>query len=443
MGMLEKKLKSELGKIHMRASERIFLRERLLAYMEYHDRKNFHASSAIQDRVVGFFADFYASYLNTSQARGAFGVVALLVVVSIPFSAESSVPGDVLYPVKVRVNEEVRSGLTFSPYEKVAWEAKRAERRIGEARVLAKEGRLTNEVEAELTETMKGHVADAQKEMAVLRESDADGAAIAQVAMESALELQTAVLDTDISTQASSSVSGESHMATLALAVRDVHASLVVSEPEVSVSAYDRFTLKVAESMKYAKELESSLLPTLTEGESFEINRRLSDIENTVSAAHTLHASSTTQGGLRDLKSAFSDIQKLIAFMSDIEVRRSVAIEKLVPKQLTDEDRKEILWAAHAELLGTVELVSMRLASSTAEQGVRDVQSTTIAQLQEQLDIVSRQLEEGGSLNEAEFALNAARVLSHTLLGSVDQIDAPVDEAPVSEEATSTPPQAL
>ena len=53
-----------------------------------------------------------------------------------------------LYLVKVHFNEEIRSTLALSPYEKVAWETKRIERRIAEARLLASEGNLTDELGA-------------------------------------------------------------------------------------------------------------------------------------------------------------------------------------------------------------------------------------------------------------------------------------------------------
>lgn len=52
-------------------------------------------------------------------------------------AANGALPGDTLYPIKVRVNEELRGVLTVSPQNKAQWAIERAERRIDEAAHLA------------------------------------------------------------------------------------------------------------------------------------------------------------------------------------------------------------------------------------------------------------------------------------------------------------------
>jgi hypothetical protein len=65
-------------------------------------------------------------------------------------AAENAVPGDLLYPIKTQVNEEVRAALAISPEAKAAWEAKRAERRLEESEKLAETGKLTTSTSAVL-----------------------------------------------------------------------------------------------------------------------------------------------------------------------------------------------------------------------------------------------------------------------------------------------------
>ncbi len=52
------------------------------------------------------------------------------------YAAESALPGDLLYPVKVSVNEPVVTLLQHTPQEKARWAARKLERRLDEARVL-------------------------------------------------------------------------------------------------------------------------------------------------------------------------------------------------------------------------------------------------------------------------------------------------------------------
>lgn len=58
-------------------------------------------------------------------------------------AAENTLPGDLLYPIKVKVNEEVRAALAVTSEAKVAWDARRAERRLEEVEKLAEGGQLT------------------------------------------------------------------------------------------------------------------------------------------------------------------------------------------------------------------------------------------------------------------------------------------------------------
>ncbi len=66
------------------------------------------------------------------------------------FAAQGALPGDALYPVKVNVNEEVRSALTFSPEGKIELNAERAAARLAEAEKLAGQNRLTAEAKAQV-----------------------------------------------------------------------------------------------------------------------------------------------------------------------------------------------------------------------------------------------------------------------------------------------------
>ena len=88
----------------------------------------------------------------------------------------------------------MRSTLALSPYEKIEWETERLNRRIAEARLLASEGRLTDEVEAEVAAAVKTHTENAKREIEVLRGEDEEEATLATIALNTTLEVQATSL---------------------------------------------------------------------------------------------------------------------------------------------------------------------------------------------------------------------------------------------------------
>ena len=94
-------------------------------------------------------------------------VVALLVVVVVgaggtSVAAQWSLPGDLLYPVKISVNEEVQAALAVSPVAKAQVHAALAERRIEEAQTLAARGTLDATTTQEIQKNFDEHAGIAQ-----------------------------------------------------------------------------------------------------------------------------------------------------------------------------------------------------------------------------------------------------------------------------------------
>ena len=71
-----------------------------------------------------------------------YSFILLITISGMTYASASSLPGDVLYPIKTGVVESVLDVLNHSPEKKIVWEEEKVERRIVEAEVLAKQGRL-------------------------------------------------------------------------------------------------------------------------------------------------------------------------------------------------------------------------------------------------------------------------------------------------------------
>lgn len=84
-------------------------------------------------------------------------VLGLLLSGTASYAAEGSMPGDLLYPVKVGVNEKVGGALALSSESKAKLQAEFAERRLAEATNLAVDNKLTADVRAKLSDDFAKH----------------------------------------------------------------------------------------------------------------------------------------------------------------------------------------------------------------------------------------------------------------------------------------------
>lgn len=317
--------------VKLKKSEQADLRERLVSYMEYHplpaDMKVAEVATTKKAPRVAILTDTFTQFVIPYQALFKFGsVAAVFMVLVVPFMAERTVPGDTLYAVKVQFNEEVRGTLTWGSYEKVEWETTRLNRRIAEARLLADEGLLTKEVEAEVAAAVKVHSDNAKREIEVLRASDVDEAVIATIAFDSSLEVQAQAFD-EIDGDGTATEAGD-------LISEAIDESLVKNpEAEVdAVPAYGKLMARVETNTTRVRELLNSLDGAVTVQGLVDVTRRIDDIDRAITEAIVLSQTPETE---LDARVALVDVltrtQKLIVFMTDLEVREHVAIESVVP----------------------------------------------------------------------------------------------------------------
>jgi hypothetical protein len=111
----------QLKNVRLSDKERLECRNNLIAFIKKHPAKN--------RAGVKIFASF---------------ITLLLTGASVSYAAEGALPGDILYPAKIYVNEQVVGALSLSQETKAKWAYRRVERRLGEAEKLASEGRLNS-----------------------------------------------------------------------------------------------------------------------------------------------------------------------------------------------------------------------------------------------------------------------------------------------------------
>lgn len=120
--------------------------------------------------------------------------IVLLVGAGTASAAQSALPGDLLYPVKVSVSEPLQGAFVVTASEKARFHASLAERRLEEAQTLAARGTLDASA-AEVVETNFDIQANQVEERLVaLEESDPASAAEIKVTFASTLETRAALL---------------------------------------------------------------------------------------------------------------------------------------------------------------------------------------------------------------------------------------------------------
>src|SRR3989344_3681106 len=160
-------------------SERAQLRGELCAFMEGHP-----ARAPFSLRVIDWMeasASTTGRFFAASYARSMASAAVLIVLVGggTSYAAESALPGDSLYAVKIGINEKIASTLAVSPEAHVHFAAQLADRRLQEAERLAADGRLSSREGVEVESNLNAATANFDIHIAALATSSQSGAAIA------------------------------------------------------------------------------------------------------------------------------------------------------------------------------------------------------------------------------------------------------------------------
>jgi len=191
MEKLYEQFKKATKSISLTREEKVAMREKLVLYMEY---KPIRDAFSAPER--SFIERFSMPFFRAHHFSGAFLIAAVVAssTFGVSFAAEDSLPGDLLYNIKVNINEEIKTAFLSSEESRITWERERAERRLVEASQLEAEGRLDDEKQQKVSELFAEHTSAMVEQVRAVEESDPVFAAEMSSMLEDSLDAHEAVL---------------------------------------------------------------------------------------------------------------------------------------------------------------------------------------------------------------------------------------------------------
>ncbi|HYF13298.1 MAG TPA: DUF5667 domain-containing protein, partial [Candidatus Paceibacterota bacterium] len=177
------KLRDEAFKISLTPQERASMRARIFESMRPVGGEVVHRTKSPYFFFAPRFAMSMAAFLIVALGGGT------------AFAAQSSLPGEPLYPIKIYVNESVAEALSVTEEAKVTFHTNAAQERLREAQELTARGELDASVAAQIEENVEKHIAKADAIALALHDVDPAAAVDAEVHIESALTVQSDILD--------------------------------------------------------------------------------------------------------------------------------------------------------------------------------------------------------------------------------------------------------
>jgi hypothetical protein len=200
-------------------------------------------------------------------------VILVLMGGGVSVAARSALPGDLFYPVKVRVNEEVRATLAMSEQAKAGVEAERAQERIKEAEELSIKTQVNAQTRADIEANFKAFADRAQARMKALASVDARAVADLASNFEVALRAHEKVL------------------ARLAAKDQESHQEVGGLQSEVDSELSDTVKIRVEAEANIKKEDHSPEIKAAAEGKIkaatnviAEVRAKLTDANNKLTA---------------------------------------------------------------------------------------------------------------------------------------------------------------
>lgn len=321
-------LQHEAKKIALSEQEKAFMRSQIFGLPA--QAGDTPASQVpVPSYVVSNFQFFSVRFMPALAA-----ILIVMLGAGTTYAAQAALPGDLLYTIKVGVNEPVREALAVSAESKVAFHTEVAETRLEEAEALAAEGRLSADTSDQIETSFETHLARAEEITMELEEGDKDTSADISAQLDSVLAAHGSILATLGEESDDEETKEHSNRFASRLAMRtsvrgNAEAmntmSLKVAVPEVA-----DFALMATEDASTSAETEASITMQASD-DSARSASNSSSSEATKQAAEQLEEKA--EEALEESRDKFEDIQSSLDATTSARV---IAQFKTLESQLVE-----------------------------------------------------------------------------------------------------------
>jgi hypothetical protein len=286
MDKLIEKIFYKAQSVRLEADEKASIKANVMSFMRSNTAPQMKASP---------YVNHFSLFAILSQKKYTMSLAVLLILVltgGTSFAAAGALPGELLYSVKLNVNENVESLLAVSTQASAEVNAKHAVTRLKEAEVLATAGKLTPEVNDELEHNFTQSIDSLNKNTESLKESG-DFNAIAKVSdnLEQGLNAHYALLE------ATSTVESENADAKMAAGTQatsqDQSASTSDEGTDTKIMMMAPMTLS-APAPTSTDEPQAKGKATVPQDEKTGALQELGNAENKIAEARALITASST-----------------------------------------------------------------------------------------------------------------------------------------------------
>lgn len=235
----------------------------------------------------------------------------------VSYAAQSALPGDLLYPIKTRVNEPLAGTLAVTASAKTAWAMDVASERVKEAATLAASGRLSSTTQEQLQANFEEHAQVAEQAITAQASSSPDDGSEAAVRFEARLSEYENVLTqvglaqrVDVGALAASINAHASHVAKLSRKQgEDGNAAASVPARIEHIRAAAQGQLDVSTALSDAA--DGSISPSSAQLVAIQ----LKNASDTISAVDVTNGNHMKAATLEKLQRALSSTEKLGVFL--------------------------------------------------------------------------------------------------------------------------------
>ena len=293
----------------------------------------------------------YQIYSSLFQRGLAFAVIAVLLVSSTKPASAGSLPGEMMYPIKI-IHEKIESASISKPEKKISFEIKRAEIRIQEAVKLADSEKLDSKKQEKLANDIKKNVADVSEKIKKIQETDPEMALTLNSDLKTTLKVNSQALK-DITKKKTAEVVDNSEKinklegsvdtliktenldSKILADVLDVNAQKIVSETETTQKIYEEKNLIIQSSEKIVEEIvDESFADFIINSIAEDIKKtevETSSIEDTISQSKDIKSIVVEPVQLKPVEILPKEANQVDILIADTQTIPAIPLEKSNP----------------------------------------------------------------------------------------------------------------